>query len=374
MSYSPKTIKDAWDNHFSAFGSKDMDKILKDYDEKSVITVFNPTTQNKNVYKGVEGARSLFKALWEEVSDFKTLAAPVVDIDEGSKSVFLVWECKGCGVESATDTFLFGDNLRILRQNIFKVTVKSCCPPGRCSLLPPTDYTPKGKTAKLGGLDYYEIGDAKGGKAVVVLPDVFGWLSGRQKAICDEISARGYFVVMPDLFHGDKVTFPDLKTNRIVEFLKTWPAKKWQPDMDSVYKYLAEKGFQGGNIGMVGFCWGTWAIFCESARDSSRFAAGANFHPSVNIEELLGGSIETLTEKVANPMLVVPCKGDHAKLQKGGAANQILDKKNLATYLPMPDMAHGFMSQGDVTNEEIRGNVKTCMDAMFAQFDKFLTK
>ena len=125
MSYSPKTVKDAWDNHFSAFGAKDMDKILKDYDEKSVITVYNPTTKKKEVFKGVEGARSLFKSLWAEVSDYKTLAAPVADVDEEAKTVFLVWECKGCGVECATDTFVFDDKFRIVRQNILKVTAKA---------------------------------------------------------------------------------------------------------------------------------------------------------------------------------------------------------------------------------------------------------
>jgi len=59
--YTPKSVQEAWDNHFGAFGAKDMDKILLDYNEESVITLFNATTKNKDVFKGVQGAKNLFE-------------------------------------------------------------------------------------------------------------------------------------------------------------------------------------------------------------------------------------------------------------------------------------------------------------------------
>ena len=45
-------------------------------------------------------------------------AAEVADVDEVGKTVFLVWECPGCGYYTATDTFVFGPDNKIKRQNI----------------------------------------------------------------------------------------------------------------------------------------------------------------------------------------------------------------------------------------------------------------
>eukprot|EP00471_Norrisiella_sphaerica_P002338 CAMPEP_0184478568 /NCGR_PEP_ID=MMETSP0113_2-20130426/562_1 /TAXON_ID=91329 /ORGANISM="Norrisiella sphaerica, Strain BC52" /LENGTH=124 /DNA_ID=CAMNT_0026856415 /DNA_START=71 /DNA_END=445 /DNA_ORIENTATION=- len=121
-SYAPKSVKDAWDNHFSAFGAKDMEKILLDYDGNSIVTVFNATKGEKNVFKGVDEVKKMFEGLWKEVSDYKTLKAPVVEVDEEGLMVFLCWECKGCGYEAVTDTFIFTKDFKILRQNIYAVT------------------------------------------------------------------------------------------------------------------------------------------------------------------------------------------------------------------------------------------------------------
>merc|ERR1719207_292447 len=37
-------VGDAWKNHFSAFGEQDVDKILKDYTDKSEVIVYNTVT------------------------------------------------------------------------------------------------------------------------------------------------------------------------------------------------------------------------------------------------------------------------------------------------------------------------------------------
>mmetsp|Transcript_22521 Transcript_22521/g.42325 ORF Transcript_22521/g.42325 Transcript_22521/m.42325 type:complete len:131 (-) Transcript_22521:195-587(-) len=116
--YAPKTVQEAWDNHFSAFGAKDVPKILLDYDENSVIRVWVDGADKVQEHKGVQAVEAFFTALFKDLSDYKTLKAPLITVDETAKMVFLVWECKGCGYELGTDTFLFDDKFKILRQNI----------------------------------------------------------------------------------------------------------------------------------------------------------------------------------------------------------------------------------------------------------------
>lgn len=66
----------------------------------------------------VQGARSLFTGLFKALSDLSDLAAPVAEVSEESKMVFLVWRCPASGFMDATDTFVFGDNKKIYRQTV----------------------------------------------------------------------------------------------------------------------------------------------------------------------------------------------------------------------------------------------------------------
>lgn len=65
-----------------------------------------------------QGARSLFSGLFPALHDLSDLDAPVADVSEESKMVFLIWRCPASGFVDATDTFVFGDNNKIYRQNV----------------------------------------------------------------------------------------------------------------------------------------------------------------------------------------------------------------------------------------------------------------
>jgi len=121
-SSGPLPTQAAWDNHFSAFGTQDVEKILIDYSEDSVITTFDQTTGTKTEYKGLAGARECFVGLFKSLSDLKDLAAPVQVVKEATAdapgSVFLVWKCPASGYTQATDTFIFDASSKILRQNV----------------------------------------------------------------------------------------------------------------------------------------------------------------------------------------------------------------------------------------------------------------
>ncbi|GMH80821.1 hypothetical protein TrST_g10635 [Triparma strigata] len=123
--YNPTSTQQAWDNHFEAFGSQDVDKILLDYTSTSVIRVYDHSKSGLSTYTGLEEIRACFGGLFKTLGDLSTLSAPVVEVEEGDAStaqVFLIWSCKGCGILSCHDTFHFGADNKITRQNVVMTT------------------------------------------------------------------------------------------------------------------------------------------------------------------------------------------------------------------------------------------------------------
>jgi len=118
MSYYPTSVQAAWDNHFDAFGKQDLDKIMLDYDETSVARLYDNTTGQKTEFRGTAQIRQMFTNLFADLKNLDTLSAPVIDVEEDAKQVFLIWKCPGCGYKTATDTFIFGPDFKIKRQNI----------------------------------------------------------------------------------------------------------------------------------------------------------------------------------------------------------------------------------------------------------------
>jgi len=115
-------VQASWDNHFAAFGGQDVERILRDYSEDSVITVYNQLTGSNTVFSGLAGVRECFVGLFASLYDTSNLAAPVITVKEASAhepgSVFLVWNAAASGYTEATDTFIFDSSAKILFQNV----------------------------------------------------------------------------------------------------------------------------------------------------------------------------------------------------------------------------------------------------------------
>jgi hypothetical protein len=108
-----------WQNHLNAFGTQDLDKIMLDYTEDSMIAVHDIATGNNAVIKGMDDIRAMFSGLFDELDDLEGLGTPVIKVEsEPVPQVFLVWECPSSGITQATDTFAFDDAGKIIRQNI----------------------------------------------------------------------------------------------------------------------------------------------------------------------------------------------------------------------------------------------------------------
>jgi len=90
----------------------------------SVINVWDTATATLSTFEGLTGAEECFTGLFADLDDLSDLAAPLIHIEDSdeSKQVMLAWENPASGVRGkyfkATDTFVFDEDDKILRQNV----------------------------------------------------------------------------------------------------------------------------------------------------------------------------------------------------------------------------------------------------------------
>lgn len=184
----------------------------------------------------------------------------------------------------------------------------SCCPSGSAPSFT-DDYSPVGAKTSVPGVEFYAVGTAaREGKAIVVIPDIWGWDSGRIRRVADMLSAStGSYVVIPKLFEpafeggtdGDALP-PDFdlggpRANECWPWLGQFKYEGVvKPKTDALFDHLAEKGI--AIIGSIGFCWGGWLQAHLAADHNIKVLVTP--HPSVHaICGLVG---ENMTELVAN--------------------------------------------------------------------------
>lgn len=76
----------------------------------------------------------------------------------------------------------------------------SCCPPNAEPYLA-ADYSAVGEIVTLpSGLKVYSSGKVSDlSRAVIIVPDVFGWNSGRTRNVADLFASHGYLAIVPQL-------------------------------------------------------------------------------------------------------------------------------------------------------------------------------
>jgi len=146
----PMSVKAVWDNHFSAFGEFDISKIMKDYNDASLVSIFNDVCNadgarpgtGYRVFKGRHQIQRMFVGLFNQLRrDASHIARvgpkhgqPVV-IEAPGGNVFLTWATTNLppndAIDYATDTFSFrkhySGRYTIHKQNIV-VTQQGPCP------------------------------------------------------------------------------------------------------------------------------------------------------------------------------------------------------------------------------------------------------
>ncbi len=81
----------------------------------------------------------------------------------------------------------------------FRSLIMSCCPPNAEKYLAAT-YETIGKVCCLSnGHEFYSTGPTDSRKAVILIPDVYGWNGGRTRKIADWFGEAGYNTAVPKL-------------------------------------------------------------------------------------------------------------------------------------------------------------------------------
>jgi hypothetical protein len=98
-----RTPEEVFGHHGSSLGAEDLEEIIADYADDAVLIV------NKTVYRGKDGARSVFTQLLADVPQAEWELATVFADD----TLYLEWKATGGGraVDNGVDTFVFADGL-----------------------------------------------------------------------------------------------------------------------------------------------------------------------------------------------------------------------------------------------------------------------
>ena len=115
-------------------------------------------------------------------------------------------------------------------------------------------------------------------------------------------------------------------------------------------------------IGAVGFCWGAYPVFGESAR--GKIHAGASCHPSLGVGEMLfDDKVTDQAAKVTCPILLCPAGNDPPVVKNGGEVQKIIqDKGGSCDIVEFPDMKHGWVPRGDSSDASVARDVQKSLE------------
>ena len=235
-------------------------------------------------------------------------------------------------------------------------------PTGALPLLT-TQYGFKGSESKIKAttenglnldLPIYTIGanlkENANSQAIIYAYDIGGFNGGRTRQIVDDLSYRGYFVVLPDFFRGDRLdSDPNFMTK-----LATMTWQKVNIDMKAVINYLKDQGFD--KFIVVGACWGGWIVFEASREYKSQVTAGISYHPALNSAWMTTKTVAEYGDLIESPQMVIATKQEGIEVKPNGIVENKLKLRignNKVLFKSYENMNHGFVTRGDILVPDI---------------------
>lgn len=258
-----------------------------------------------------------------------------------------------------------------------------CCPPGSEAFCPPPkDYQDLGHVVYINErLNLYITSGGKDNEyskeiGVMMIHDVFGFLSGRHRYVADQLAQElNCLVYLPDLFHGSPLLYKDdafsltLSLPSLVYQLSTkYSFKQVWPDVESVMQYAAEVK----NWACIGFCFGGYIV--SHLVGTGKFFCGASPHPSLGVIcNLTGENIPDIVKSWKCPVMMLPGGNDPAECKPGGLVEKIVQEEKTmeeeCVFKEFPEMKHGWVVRGDIDDPVLARDARGAM-VLISQFIK----
>ncbi|XP_021752579.1 endo-1,3;1,4-beta-D-glucanase-like isoform X1 [Chenopodium quinoa] len=140
-----------------------------------------------------------------------------------------------------------------------------------------------GHVEVIGGLNSYVSGSSHHHHAILLISDIFGYEAPILRKLADKVAAAGYYVVVPDFFHGDPYN-PDNPDRPLQVWIKDHGADKGYEEAKRVIESLKQKDIC--KIGAAGFCWGG-KVAALLAQSDEYIQATVLLHPSaVTVDDI----------------------------------------------------------------------------------------
>lgn len=107
----------AWDTHAAAWRSQNIEDIMLDYTEASIMRVFSDGAGPFEI-AGLAAIRGTFEGIFAALANVTDYEDVLQEVDDDHQVVDWVWQAPSKGYKQAHETFIFDENLKIIRQNV----------------------------------------------------------------------------------------------------------------------------------------------------------------------------------------------------------------------------------------------------------------
>jgi dienelactone hydrolase len=232
---------------------------------------------------------------------------------------------------------------------------EDCCKPA-----PPAVDDAVGKEELVADVPAYVTGSHSASAAVIFISDLFGFDTPLLRRLADKVAKAGYFVVVPDFFHGDP--FVGGQGENLFQGLDTWLPKHMPNgsvgDVKKIVEYLRAKGIS--SFGASGFCWGAKVAALLGKDDT--FRALVQLHPSL--------ADASDYEEVKPPIAVLASPTDQAEELAAPILGARTDIKSFVKVFP--NVFHGWTVRYDENDPEIVAKAEEAHKDMLDWYAKYL--
>ncbi|KAK2762782.1 hypothetical protein FQN54_000956 [Arachnomyces sp. PD_36] len=235
-------------------------------------------------------------------------------------------------------------------------------PPAQCCTIGVThEGQAKGEIKNIGETSTYFSypSDRSTKRAILILTDVIGHQFINVQLIADQLAANGYFVVVPDLFHGDPVPLNKPDGFDLMGWLNGPPGHLY-PRVDPVVEEVLKEmrnNLGCEKIGSVGYCFGAKYVVRHLKPSENKIDVGYVAHPSfVEANELsaIGGPL-SISAAVNKDQPTNPETDEIFPAPKRRESEDILPKTGQPYQINLfSGTQHGFAVRGDVSVAQVK--------------------